>query len=188
MIYSTLSAWLDICNECMIRLNRSQLQSLDEASSAAYACNRSLPIAIAHVLSQAPWRSARKRAMIAPDAQAPEYGFSYRYRIPMDFIRVVEIDGDAEWERESGYICTDQIPLKMIYVACPEQPGVLDPLLQEAIICTLTAELAMSLISDSSLMSTWLSRAELAIAKAKLTEDAGKKDTLLQTNSWGDYI
>lgn len=183
MAFSINSTWLELCNAALVRLNRQQIQDLErEKSVTANACNASLPIAVSHVLAQNDWKSARKRKTMAPLAEIPEFGYAYKYRLPNDFVRLVSIIDCDSWEREGAYILTDTQPLKLIYIAYPEKPGELDPLLQEAIACSLTANLAMSLISDPTIVSAWQSKAELAIARAKLTEQAAEKDILLDTN------
>lgn len=182
MAFSTNSSWLDLCNNALVRLNRQQMQTFQEGSTAANACNQALPMAVSHILSQSDWKSARKRAIIAPQAETPAFGFAYKHRIPNDFVRLVELPECDSWAREGAYFLSDSTPLKMIYIAYPDNPGELDPLLQEAIACSLTAQLAMALISDATVVNAWQSKAELAIARAKLTEQAGEKDTLLVTH------
>lgn len=182
MAFSTNSSWLDLCNNALVRLNRQQMLTLSEGTTAANACNQALPMAVSHILSQSDWKSARKRTIVAPHAEAPAFGYAYRYRIPNDFVRLVELPECEDWTREGGFFLTDTAPLKMIYIAYPDSPGELDPLLQEAIACSLTAQLAMTLISDSTIVNAWQSKAELAIARAKLTEQAGENDILLETH------
>lgn len=183
MAYSINSSWLAVCNSALVRLNKQQMQSLDEATTSANACSVALPNAVSSVLAQNDWKSARKRAKIPAYGVGPDFGFSYRYMIPNDFVRLVSVENADEWEREGGFILSDTGPdLHMIYIAYPTQPGYLDPLIQEAIICTLAANLAMSLISDSSVVASWQSKAELAIARAKLNEQAGEKDIYLDLN------
>ena len=182
MAFTINSSWLDLCNNCLVRLNRQQMQSLTEGSTASNVCSQALPMTVSHILSQNDWKSARKRASIAPQAEAPAFGYERKFRIPNDFIRLVEIVDCDDWQREGAYILSNDSAIRMIYIAVPEQPGELDPLLQEAITCSLTANLAMSLISDSTIVSAWQSKAELALARARLTEQAGEKDILLDTN------
>lgn len=188
MAYTTNSTWLVLCNAALVRLNKQQMQSLDEGTTTANACNAALPLAVSSVLAQNDWKSARKRALIAPFAVGPDFGYSNRFRIPNDFVRIVSVENTDEWEREGAYILSNANALQMIYIAYPEFPGQLDPLLQEAIACALTAELAMTLISDSTIVSAWQSKAELAIARAKLNEQAGEKDTYLELNDLRGYI
>ena len=183
MAYSINSTWLNLCNAALVRLNKQLIQSLDEASTSANACSVALPLAASSVLAQNDWKSARKRTKIAAYAIGPDFGYSCRYRIPNDFIRLVSVVNAEDWEREGAFFLSDAGDyLHIIYIAYPEFPGQLDPLLQEAITCTLTANLAMSLISDSSVVSAWQSKAELAIQKAKLNEQAGEKDIYLDLN------
>lgn len=179
--------WLGLCNEALALCNKDQIQNLSEGSSQALACSAMLPGIISRVLYERDWKCARKRARIAPDITVPEFGFSYRYPLPSDFIRIVEVNADI-WELESGCILADSKPLEIIYIAYPSEPSVLNSELRASIVYFLASEIAMALTSDSSLMSYFRSMAETEMQRAKMNESAGEKDILPGYNTWGDII
>lgn len=176
--------WLGLCNEALALCNKDQIQNLSEGTSQALACSTMLPGIVSRVLYERDWRCARKRTRISPDITAPEFGFAYRYPLPDDFLRPVDVGTDS-WEIEAGCILADVMPLDLIYTAYPSGPELLNAELRSAIVYFLASEIAMALTSDSSLMASFRSMAETELQRAKLNESAGEKDMMPSYNSWG---
>ena len=71
---------------------------------------------------------------------------------------------------------SDEASLDIIYIAYPQTPDTLDPLLVDVITTYLAAELSVALTSDSTITNLLYSEAENKLMKAKLQEDAGEED------------
>lgn len=85
------------------------------------------------VLAAYPWNFAGKRATLAPDADAPDWGWNYAYTMPSDFLALTEIDTDPDYEFEGGKILTDEGTILYIkYTAQITDEGSFSPLFTEA--------------------------------------------------------
>lgn len=175
--------WLSLCNEALSLCNKDQMQSLGEGSQQSLSCSTLLPGIISRVLYERDWKCAKKRVRIAPDASAPAFGYSFQFTLPSDFIRPCEVNAES-WVLEGGKILSDEKPIDLIYIAFPDGPSNLNSELRAAIVYYLASEIALTLTSDTSMVSTYRTLAETEIARAKLNESAGEKDLLPVFNTW----
>ncbi len=178
--------WLSLSNEALSLCNKDQIQSFKEGSQQSLSCSTLLPGIVSRVLYERDWKCARKRARIAADASEPAFGYEYQYSLPNDFLRVSEINAD-NWTVEGDKILADESPLEIIYIAFPSSPSSLNAELRSAIVYFLASEIALTLTSDSSMVSTYRSLAENEMARAKLNESAGEKDLVPEFNNWREH-
>jgi hypothetical protein len=66
------------------------------------------------VLAAYPWNFAGKRATLAPDADAPDWGWNYAYTMPSDFLALNSIKNNPDYEFEGGKILTNEGPVLYI--------------------------------------------------------------------------
>ncbi len=180
--------WLGIANNALSRINKSPLQTLDDSSTSALLCRQLIPESVKNILNQYPWHSARKRTVLAPLTETPEYGYRNVFEMPDDYIRLVSVDSLYRWSREGNRILSDDGTLCIIYVAVPASPYTLDPLIVDTITAQLASQLAVSLTSDSSLVNLLYQETEIKLQKAKLQEDAGEEDIKPHMHSWANEI
>lgn len=189
------SAWLDVVNRALTRLNKDVIESLDEGSQIAKKCNIVLPEAISSVLGLRSWRSATKRIILNADIERPLFNYSYRFQLPDDYLALVRpytLDKDAipysldnkEWTIEDNAILSNYSSICITYVAFPETPKYLNPFLVKAIVSELAYELALSLTADSSLISQLYSETLTTLDTAMKREDEGLTDELPAFHDW----
>ena len=176
------STWLSIANTALARINKQILQTLDDGSVPSMLCNQLIPYCVKMVLNQNDWHSARKRTTLAPLLDPPAFGYAYQFSMPSDYVRLVSVLSDLPWEREAGKILSDEEALSIIYIAYPESPSTLDPLIVDAISTLLAAELSLSITSDSTMTNLLYQESEIKLQKAKLQEDAGEEDEMSDLN------
>ena len=106
-----------ICNLALGQVGEYQITSSATSTKQYELCERYYDEVVKDVLSDHTWNEAKKRAYLVEEADAPVFGFSYRFELPSDLIKVIRI-GDGEndyefWEVENGYILTNlaQSPL-----------------------------------------------------------------------------
>lgn len=186
MTFSLSKDWLSLANEALALCNKEQIQNFKEGSQQSLSCSTLLPGIVSRVLYERDWKCAKKRERIAADAAAPAFGYSYQYSLPNDFLRVTEISAE-DWVIEGDKILTDESPLEIIYIAFPSSPSSLNAELRSAIVYYLASEIALTLTSDSSMVSTYRSLAETEMSRAKLNESAGEKDLLPEFNNWREH-
>jgi hypothetical protein len=165
------SSWTQICNRALGRLGAIEISDLSEGSQNASFCNTFLGDAIEEVLGQYDWSCCTKRTRLAPDTVKPEYGYAYRFPLPVDCIRIVQIKPNEPYALESGYILSDTHQLNLIYIERPKNPDTLHPSLRKAIHTTLAFLLTTPLTSSEQLAVRVANEAQQAIERAKI-EDA----------------
>lgn len=70
------------------------------------------------------WKFALDRVQVPADGTSPEWGWSYRYLMPTDCLRIVPPTANGEWdgtpipfEEENGYLlCNAAPPLRLRYI------------------------------------------------------------------------
>lgn len=180
------ATWLGIANRALSRINKQVLQTLDDGSTSAMLCNQLIPSVTKSILEQCGWKSARKRAVIAPQLSGPAFGFRNRFAIPVDCVRLTDVYSDLPWKREGGYILSDEDVMRISYVAIPAVPDELGSLIVDAITSQLAAELSVSLTADSTITNLLYQEAEIKIQKARLQESAAERDIKPDLRSWSD--
>ncbi len=71
---------IEICNIALARIGVAPIESMDEASEAARACNQYYDFVRRNVLRKYPWTFATRRVTLAQiDVTPPDYKFAYRY-------------------------------------------------------------------------------------------------------------
>ena len=109
---------VSICNSALIKLGADPIVSLEDDSRTAKLCKEQYPKLKLALLRSHPWNFAEKRLVIAADATAPAFGYTYRYTVPGDCLRVLEVnDNETEWKLENGYILSDSSDCKLRYIA-----------------------------------------------------------------------
>lgn len=172
------ATWVSMANMALSRINNQVIETLDDASNTAMLCRQLLPQCTKAILAQNDWKCARKRALVAPQLEPPAFGYSHRFQMPNDYVRLMAIESDGTWEREGDGILSNDEYLKIIYIAYPPTPDTLDSLLIDAITTMLAAELSVTLCTDSTLTNLLYQEMEVKIQKARLQEQAGEKDIM----------
>ena len=71
---------IEICNIALARIGVAPIESMDEASEAARACNQYYDFVRRNVLRKYPWTFATRPVTLAQiDETPPDYKFAYRY-------------------------------------------------------------------------------------------------------------
>jgi hypothetical protein len=71
------------------------------------------------LLNDAFWKCARKRAALTPVVTPPDFGYSYAYDLPVDYIRLYEIyeNNNPDYIVEGNQLLYTDAELKLIYIA-----------------------------------------------------------------------
>lgn len=89
----TMATGVSICSNALLMLGAQTINdfndqlNLDRAKLCAnlYPTNRDM------LLRAHPWNCCVKRAVLAPDAAAPAFGYDHAFELPADFLRVLEV-------------------------------------------------------------------------------------------------
>lgn len=104
------------------------------------------------VLRGHPWNCAMKRAGLPAVIAAPPWGFARAFQLPVDCLRLIEVEGNPERRLEGRMILTDASgPLNILYVRQLENTGDWDAALGDAIAGCLAMQSAIKLTGKSEL-------------------------------------
>jgi len=168
---------IEICNHALLKVGADTIASLDVAQAtdsgvifSAKLCNILFDQALLETLRSYSWNSATKRTQLTRLAEAPAFKYSYKYALPIDYVRLINLydstdayDDGTEWSIESGEILTDYDAAYIKYIAKPEDISVLDPLAQQALICNLAMKLAVPMQLDEKLKNNLLTELQTII-------------------------
>lgn len=122
------------------------------------------------------WNFAKKRAVVTVDGTAPTFGWSKRYAVPTDCLRVLQLRYDGEFEGatipfevEGAYILTEQTAtLNLLYLWQITDTTKFDPNFVEALACRLAMKAAHRFTGKQSMVQTAASFYADAISEARL--------------------
>lgn len=134
----------------LMKIGEQGIKSLDENSDGKRLCDIYYDQTLVETLREYPWSSATARVRLA-SIETPEFGYAYAYKLPADFVRLIELyDADGNWdptiywELESGNLLTDASGVCLKYTRATTDTLNLDPLCIGAVICKLAAKMAFS--------------------------------------------
>jgi hypothetical protein len=165
---------IEICNNALLDLGEDVIMSLGDDSKAAGLCNHRWPAVRDAVLRAHPWNCAMSQAELAAGTATPLWKWAYKYTLPSDFLRVIQVvgcdGGDiSDWEIQGNIIlCDEDAPIFISFVRCETDPRKYDALLTEALSARLAAALAYPLTGSTS-----LAQAYWELYQKKLTEARG---------------
>lgn len=184
---------VDVCNTALDRNGEPPIISLLDGTPAANLCDRLFPIARDEVQRTFPWRRLRKRVSLAADPTAPIFGFDFRYRIPADSLRIIDVlDSQSrvvqEWELEGQFILTDtDAPLFIRYIATSNDPNEWDALMVSAVAARLAVELAEPLTQDTGKRNLLLAEYQNTMRQARnASAQEGSGQPLDLKDSWAN--
>lgn len=160
-----------IANIALTKMGANRITSLTQDSKEARALNSIFASTRDAELRRHSWKFAIKRVTLSATTTTPEFGYSYEYLIPSDFIRLLTI-GDyyitsetigvyyreyhgagiekSLFEVEGQSILTDLGgPLKVRYIFREDDPQKYDPLFIDALACKLAFDTCADIIDAS---------------------------------------
>ncbi|RQQ30526.1 hypothetical protein [Burkholderia stagnalis] len=171
-----MASQVGICNRALTKIGDKRITSLDEDSKAAATLKSMYDDVLDAALRAHVWSFTKARAQLPALADAPLFGFTQQFRLPADFIRLLQIgqfliypktDTRGLFSIEAGNILTDLgAPLYIRYARRVADPNVMDPLFREAFACRLAAEACEPLTQSSTKKQAAWAEHEQAITAA----------------------
>lgn len=179
------TTWLDLANRALARLNQNHIKNFEEGTNSSLQVELSLSSSVSDILNTNDWKSATKAVLLHPLSELNAEG-KYQYNLPTDFVRLVKVDLDkAYWDREGHCIVSSvQQDILIKYVAFPNLPGTLDPLLLSAITAMCAYKISLNLTADTTIQSQLYNEANIALQSARMNENQGEPDEMYTTNDW----
>ena len=168
---ATAAADVDLVNRALALLGVEAITSLADTSKPAATASVLFDDTRASVFRAHPWNCLIKRASLAQDAVAPAYGYTYKYALPADYLRLINIENDLEnFQIENGFILYDEDTLNIKYVALDTDVTKYDPLLKDALAARLAYELAQPLLQSTSAMADMFNLYETKLKEARYVD------------------
>ena len=174
-----MSGDVAIANHALRLLKVQRIASLDQANTqAARALVDVWEPVLKRLLRKHNWNFAIERFEVSPDVDAPTYGFKYKYTLPPQILRLIEIeDGrDNAYKLEGNRLLTDKTPpLRGRIVSYVTDATRYDAHFRSY----LAHELAEEIAEDAGASSTTVQR--IQEAKKQIKSDAIEDDSFEDT-------
>jgi len=171
---------LECINAAFDELGEKPIDSIASTQDRALVALRQWPRSLRMFLRELPWNWARKLDELDPASPVPDFGWSYRYELPTDFITLTKlnetiIERPSDWWEIVGTdLHTDVDEAKIEYVHYPTDTALdtflagMDPKAQDAFIVLLAAKMAPAITRDSRDMAvSLLQQYQVALADAR---------------------
>ncbi len=146
----------DICNRAAQKLGAKRVSSLSENSVMANNFNQSYELILDAFLEEHRWSFAIKRAEIAADAPAPDWGRENSFTLPSDFLKLIpryeeDESVDKDWLIEGKKIITDDAsPIYIRYIYKVRDTNEMTSLFKEALATKIAFELCEVVTQSNS--------------------------------------
>lgn len=149
---------IEIANMALDMLHEGPITSLTENRPAARWFARNMTPTRDALLESTDWDFARRRVMLAQDAEKPTFFWQYAYTLPLDCVRLLPVTADGsvhgrpiKHEREGRRVlCNLSGPLKVRYIRAEPISGAWPATAREALAARLATKLAHTLTGKSS--------------------------------------
>lgn len=143
---------LSICNSALLKIGSERITSLTENNKRAIICNEQYEKLRDEVLRAHPWNFAIARVEIAQVVSVPAYEYDYYYQLPMDCLRVLDIDTDGgEWKVEGRYLATNESTVVIKYIKQETDVSKFDPMFCEVLALRIAADIAFPITNSMTL-------------------------------------
>ena len=177
---------VDLCNSALDNAGHGSITSLDDNTKAARLCSRNWPLVRDRVLRMHPWNFAVKRTNLAAHETAPDWGFTAKFPLPSDFLRLLEVRAlsTGEFQLENGFIHANATVLYIRYIASITDPNVYDALFIDTVATRLAAELAEPLTQSTTKKKALLEEYDVFIDDAKRADAQENPPVAYEEDEW----
>lgn len=140
--------------------------ALTDASNEARFCSLFYPQTRDEVLRSHRWNFATQRTVLTRLANAPLFGWAVQYQLPIDFLRLLQLNRWRESEArslheiEGNRLLTNEEEGQLKYIARVEDANLFDALFIEALAIKLASKLARPLTNSSTMPGQFLEEYE----------------------------
>jgi hypothetical protein len=183
-----MASTVDICNGALNQLGATTILSLTEDSKNARLCNSRFTQVRDAVFRSHPWNCLQTRVELASSTTAPAWGFSYKYDLPGDCLRLLKIlDYDSNYKVEGRSILSNNSSMKILYISRVEDPNQYDELLRETLSAALGADIAYAITSNNTTSQNMIVNYQEKLKDARFV-DSTEGQNIAQENGMADAI
>lgn len=172
-----------ICSNALQMLGANPINDFSEAAQTngldtARLCSNLWPTVRDSILRSHTWGCATARVTLSPEATAPAFGFTYRYILPSDWLRNVEINGviaeEVDYRTEtvgngngSKRMLINESALKIVYIWKNTDTESWDSMLTYAATLAMAESMAYAITQSTSLRAQFTADLRRHMAQAK---------------------
>lgn len=158
---------VDICNSALAKVGAERITSLTEESERARIMAEQYVKIRDKLLRSHPWNFTISRLNLAPSLGTPAFGFQYQFAVPVDCLRILEIDSRSTWQKEGVYIVSDSPTIGIRYIKKIVDTSKYDASFAEALAASLAADVSYSLVQSVTLKEALIKEADMAMRSAR---------------------
>lgn len=143
-----MSSQVEISNAAIIAVGGEIIASFNEHTPEAILIRTLWDQIRKNLLRLNSWNFAVKRVQLARSATPPNFDFSYRYALPYDNLRVLQVWTDDDYRIENGYITTNAETCFLKYIADIPDVNVWSSDFIDLMSARLSAEIAYAVTKD----------------------------------------
>lgn len=184
------SSETEICRIALGWVGGESITTIDEDSTGARLCRDLYYDCRDAVLESRNWTFAMKRAVLAPNSEPPAFGFSQRFLIPSDCLRIVRVGYNPDlkdridWEKEDNYILCDYDTLYIRYVSRTEDVVGYSSKFVLALASRLAADMAIPIAGSRKLQENMQAQYVQKIEEAGAFDGMQSTNKIVQTNKF----
>jgi hypothetical protein len=199
---AAINSKIDICNLALSFLGHKPITSIDPpVENAAKTCNQHYDNARRELLRQHVWNFAVKRDSLAALTTTPVFGFDTEYQLPVDFLRLVELNNvdtvfyrwgvGFEAEEQEGYtiedgkILADEAgPLEIRYIYDNTDVSKYDPMFIKVLALLLAVNMGYEIEANGTLRENLRAEYTSELAKARSVDGQERPPKLVKRSKW----
>ncbi|QMP81508.1 tail tubular protein A [Escherichia phage vB_EcoM_APEC] len=158
---------VSIANYALALIGSEPIQDFESSVKNAKLIRSMYDIKRRALLRDHPWSFARKRIKIAPSAEKPDFGYSNKFALPRDFIRLLD-PNQFDFTIEGAYVLVNAEELQLSYIYDCDNEAIWDDSFALCMSYALGADLCKPITGSDSSRDTLLImlRDELRAAKS----------------------
>lgn len=169
---------VSISNSALVKIGEPTITSMVQGTKTSNLCQSRFESCRDAVYAKFPWRWLRKRVILAPEVTTPEFQYTYRFAIPADCIRpvqVTDVSGEqiAECVVEGSTILANVPAIYLIYTGRNTDLTDMPEYMAELIAIYLASDIAYAITQTSNLRDHFLQMFVLELRTAKGLDSQG---------------
>jgi len=163
-----MSDQTSLFNGALALIGERRVESPDDETWPGPLLKERWPTVRDAVFRAHPWNCLIERAALSRGVAVPAFGYSYRYELPADCLRVLApTEPEGPFATEGRALLSDAETLAIRYVARSDDPAVYDALLVTALEQRLAMEVATRVTDSSVLQERLFNLYQQTLAKAR---------------------
>lgn len=143
------TSFVQLINAALVKIGVPTIISIDDNTRPAQLAKLRYEDCRDIVLRSHEWSCATARIKLASETTLPEFGYGFKFRLPVDYLRLISVEPpEIEYKIEGKHILSDETELDILYIKQITDPTDFDMLCSEAISTYLAYDLCFALVQN----------------------------------------